>query len=94
MARQVRNRSGSRIRQARELRGLTQEQVAAQFCIKAAEAGVAWNPTRDVIQSVEDGTKRVTDEMLLVVALTLRTDPTWLIGHPDGVEPKELRRKR
>lgn len=82
------NISGDRIREARLLRGLTQDELAAKVSILAGEMGLdEVTASRDRIQALECGNQRVIDSYLLVISLVLRIDPRWLISHPDGTPP-------
>lgn len=85
-----RNISGDRIKQARELRAITQEQLAARLAHEAHESGVlsGWVPSRHMIERMEAGDKVVTDAHLYLLARVLATDPGWLIGLPGSRPPK------
>lgn len=85
-----RNISGARIKQARELLDITQEQLAARLAREAHESGLAsgWVPSRQMVERMEAGDKIVTDIYLYLLARVLQADPGWLIGWPDSRPPK------
>lgn len=89
------NVCGPRVKEARVLRGLTQEQLAAQVSVCAGELGMTdWDASRGNIQSLESRNVRVTDAMLLALSIALGADMRWLVGHPDGTPPKQPKRKK
>lgn len=91
---QGKNICGPRVREARELRGLTQEELAERLNKVAQAAGLEWSSSRDNVQAIESQNVRVTDAMLHLLSVTLRVDARWLVLLPDGVPPKQRRRRR
>lgn len=68
------NISGDRIREARVVRRLRQEDLAAQIQIEGV------NMERDSISRIEIGTRFVSDFELKVFAKVLGVSALWLLG--------------
>ncbi len=68
------NICGDKIRQARALRGITQEDLAA----KMQTEGV--NIERNSISKMESGVRFVTDYELLILSKVLDVDVMWLLS--------------
>ena len=68
------NISGDRIREARQKRRLTQEDLAAKLQIE----GVIME--RDSVSRMEIGTRFVTDYELMVLSKVLNVSLRWLVG--------------
>ena len=68
------NICGDKIRQARALRGVTQEELAA----KMQTEGVAIE--RNSISKMESGVRFVTDYELLIISKVLEVDIIWLLS--------------
>lgn len=89
------NLCGPRIQEARQLRGLTQEELAARVTLVAGDLeNVNWVSSQPNIQGIESQNIKVTDGMLLVLSTVLNVDVRWLLGQSDGVPPKPVRRRR
>lgn len=65
---------GERVRKARAIRGITQDQLSAQL----ATIGVQID--RAGISKIENGSRRVYDFELGAVARVLETEPSWLLS--------------
>lgn len=68
------NICGDRVREARVIQRLRQEDLAARI----QTMGV--NMERDSIIRIEIGTRFVTDYEIIVLAKCLRVSPLWLLG--------------
>jgi transcriptional regulator with XRE-family HTH domain len=68
------NVCGERVREARQKRRLTQEDLAAKLQI----AGVTME--RDSLSRIEIGTRFVTDYELMILAQVLNVSMYWLVG--------------
>ena len=64
----------ARVREAREMAGLTQSQLAARI---GTQSG--WVPSREDINRVERGTRIVSDLECQVLASALGCDAAWLV---------------
>lgn len=73
-----RNICGSKIKQTRKLRKLSQAELAAKVQIE----GVILE--RDSISRIENGTRFVSDFELLILARTLNVEPNWLLSDSDN----------
>lgn len=72
-----RNICGSKIKETRNLRKLSQAELAARLQIESVIL------ERDSISRIENGARFVSDFELLILAKTLRVDPKWLLCEPD-----------
>lgn len=88
MRRQGKNICGPRVREARLLRRLTQEELADRLSQVARAAGLEWESSRDNVQAIESQNIRVTDTILFLLAVSLRVDARWLINLPEGRPPR------
>lgn len=68
------NACGDRVREAREKKGLSQEQLAA----KVQLSGHAL--TQKAISRIESGQRIVPDFEILLLANALNVDPLWLLN--------------
>ena len=68
------NICGDRLREARVVRRLRQEDLAAQIQLKGI------NMERDSISRIEIGTRFVADYELLILSKCLKVSPAWLLG--------------
>ena len=68
------NACGARVREAREKKGLSQEQLAA----KVQLSGHAL--TQKAISRIESGQRIVPDFEILLLANALNVDPLWLLN--------------
>ena len=75
-----------RVREARELAGLTQSQLAARI---GTQSG--WIPSREDVNRVERGTRIVSDLECKVIATALDCDAAWLVfGDQTATRPLNI----
>jgi transcriptional regulator with XRE-family HTH domain len=83
MARRGHDVSGLRVAQARQARGLTQDDLAGITGIH-----------RVTITKIENGQAKVSLEALEKLASALERSREWLLGEPENVDEHELARER
>lgn len=73
------NQIGLRVRERRQVLALDQDEVCARL---AHETKGEWNPGWQDVSRIENGARTVTDVEIMVLAIALECDASWLfIGH-------------
>lgn len=70
------NLSGPHIQHTRQIKRVTQEELAARLCT------LGWDVDRFIVSKIERGERQVTDKELLMLAEALDVSPSVLLGNP------------
>lgn len=70
------NQIGTRVREARERLGITQDALCARL---AHQTGGVWNPGWQDISRIENGARIVSDLEVFALAAALEQRPAWLL---------------
>ena len=71
------NMSGNRIKKARKMAGITQDQLAARMQVENIQIN------QRAVSRIETGERLVTDYELYFFSRVLKTDMEWLLGIKD-----------